>query len=132
MDIWPTHNEKLEKGFAKGLQHMVDFNVQLVGLSQRAPSVENGVRDFENANVDFGVGSRKSADKILGIRSQLPVMGEGARERTCVSVSHRLQKSESAITLIASPSCACTLGGQEIMRPTRRSLMVWISEPEIL
>lgn len=50
---------------AKGLQHMVDFNVELVRLSQRAPSVENGVCDFEDTDVDLGVGGRKTADEIL-------------------------------------------------------------------
>lgn len=41
-----------------------------------------------------------------------------------MSVSHLFQKSESAITLIASPSWVWMFGGDRIMSPTSSCLMV--------
>jgi hypothetical protein len=46
---------------------------------------------------------------------------------TSTSVSQRVQKSESAITLIVSPSCVWILGGTEIISPMSSFLIVTIS-----
>ena len=48
---------------------MVDLGIELVGSIERFPSLEDGVCDFENANIDFRVGGRETADKILGSSS---------------------------------------------------------------
>lgn len=46
---------------------MVDFGVQLIGLIQGAPSIKNGMGNFEDANIDLGIRRGKSADKLLNI-----------------------------------------------------------------
>lgn len=53
--------------------------------------------------------------------------GERRETRSATKVSHLSQKSESAIKLIASPSCVWMVGGQAIMRPISSCLMVTTS-----
>lgn len=107
---------------------MVDFDVKLVRTEERPPSCENGVGNFEDADVDLGVTLREATNEIL-IEMSACIQRRGIiqHELTDVSVSHLLQKSESAITLMASPSWVWTLGGHEIIRPMRRSLITWTS-----
>lgn len=104
---------------------MVDLQVQLIGAEKGSPAGKNRVCDFENTNVDLGVSCGKAADEILA-RLSISLLNEvkGDSAFTWVKVSHLLQKSESAMTLTASPSCVWTLGGELIMRPMRRSLIV--------
>ena len=103
---------------------MVDLEVQLVGSEERAPAAEDGVCYLENANVGLRIGRREPANKFLGSHGKHEVVRAQHFAPTCVKVSHRRQKSESAMTLMASPSCVWTLEGEAIMRPIRRSLMV--------
>lgn len=107
--------------------NMVDLLVKLVGLEQRSPPHENGMCNLQNSVRHFEVIWRDSADKVLedkslALRAYSHVVPE--LQQTCMSVSHLFQKSESAITLIASPSWVWMFGGDRIMRPTSSCLMV--------
>jgi hypothetical protein len=55
--ILSTYHKKLNKGLSKCLNHMVDLHVELVRSEQGSPSDKDGVCNFENTNVNLGVGS---------------------------------------------------------------------------
>lgn len=86
--------------------NMVDLLVKLVGLEQRSPPHENGMRNLQNSVRHFVIIWRDSADKVLEDKSLVLRYSYVVPElqQTCMSVSHLFQKSESAITLMASPS----------------------------
>ena len=104
-----TYDKELHKGLSKSFNNMVDLHVQLVGAEKRSPAGENGVCYFENANIDLRICCGESTDESLYDDQQITKMGENklgeVKRHTRVNVSHFLQKSESAMMLIASPSC---------------------------
>lgn len=61
-----TYNEQLDKRLAERCNHMVDFDVELVRSCEGSPASEDGMCDFEDANVDLGVCRGESADELLG------------------------------------------------------------------
>jgi len=85
---------------------MVDLYVQFIGLEERAPPLENGVRNLQHTDVGGRV-VRQLRNKILEGREMLAIATEHAPVHcllTSTRVSQRSQKSLSAITLTASPS----------------------------
>lgn len=65
---WEENGRYLKQGqerSAKLAENMVDLRIKRIGLEQRSPSLENGVRDLEHTNVDGRVGRRQLGNKIL-------------------------------------------------------------------
>jgi hypothetical protein len=65
---WEENGRYLKQGqerSAKLAKNMVDLRIKRIGLEQRSPSLENGVRDLEHTNVDGRVGRRQLGNKIL-------------------------------------------------------------------
>lgn len=126
-----AYNKQFDESLAERRHHMVDFDVELVSSEQRPPPNEDGMGNLENTSIDLWVGFRESTGQILvdARFSNQPIKHSKSLDgaNTVVRVSHLRQKSESAMTLMASPNCAWTLAGEAIMRPTRRSLMICTS-----
>lgn len=50
--------DQSQEWVAELVENMVDLNVKLVGLEERSPALEDGVRNLEDTNVDGRVGWR--------------------------------------------------------------------------
>lgn len=103
-----TYHEKLNESLSKGLNHMIDLHIKFVCSKERSPSGKDRMCNLENADVDLGVSSGKPTDEFLHQKMSVhyTVIAHQYCKLTWVRVSHRRQKSESAMTLIASPSWA--------------------------
>lgn len=64
-----SYLQETEERSAELLQHMVDLHVQIVGLEERAPPLENGVCNLQHANVGGRV-IRQLRNEILGRRQK--------------------------------------------------------------
>jgi hypothetical protein len=64
-----TYDKKLNKRLAKGVDDVVDFDIELVAFEQRPPPRKDGVGHFEDPNVDFGVRPREPVHEILSLWS---------------------------------------------------------------
>jgi hypothetical protein len=60
-----TYLEERKERCAELLQNMVDLHIQLVGLEKWAPSLEDGVCNLQNTNVDGRVGGRQLGNEVL-------------------------------------------------------------------
>lgn len=64
-----TYIQECEERDRKGVQNVVDLGEQIIGSVERPPPLEDGVGNFEDAIVDFGVVRRQARNKILLIPS---------------------------------------------------------------
>ena len=121
--------QHLDEGLPKGPNDVQNLPVEVIRLEKGAPPHEDGVCNLQDAVCDLVVGVGEAADEVLRTRlvSGVRLDCQKGSWRTWVSVSQRSQKSESAIRLMASPSCVCIVGGDEIIRPTSSCLMVCTS-----
>jgi ribosomal protein S17E len=65
---WEENWRYLKQGqerSTKLVKNMVNLRIKRIGLEQRSPSLENGVRDLEHTNVDSRVGRRQLGNEIL-------------------------------------------------------------------
>jgi hypothetical protein len=102
-----SYLEETEERSAELLEHMVDLLVQLVGLEERAPPLENGVCNLQHTDVGGRVIRQLRNEILKGGRGTLANATEHSQLYyllTSTRVSQRSQKSLSAITLTASPS----------------------------
>ena len=60
-----THHQKLEEGLSECRDDMVNFGVQFVSTEEWPPPDEYRVGYLEHANVDFRIGCREAAYKVL-------------------------------------------------------------------
>lgn len=112
--------KELEQGFCEFRKNMVDFVKQTIGTEQWSPAFKNGVGDLKDTVIDLWIIGSESGDEILKSGTQVNFQIKtwcGLGVSTSIKVSHRSQKSLSAIILIASPSCTWSPGGAVIMSP---------------
>lgn len=60
-----SYHQELEERLPKSRDDMVNLCVQLVGAEEWPPPHEDGVGNLKDPDVDFGIGCRESADKVL-------------------------------------------------------------------
>lgn len=118
------YSEKREEGIAELAQHMVYLCIQFVRPIKRTPSLEDRMSNLKDTVVRDRRVRREAGNEVL-LTNQSPRVAKVVREGdiTSTRVSHRSQKSLSAMTPIASPSCDWMLGGTEIMSPISSCLM---------
>ena len=107
-------------------KYVVDFSKEIVRCEQRSPPLKNGMCHLQYTDIDLGVVRRESRYQVLESVSFCQSAERGKR-LTSTKVSQRTQKSESAITLIASPNCDWILEGTEIIKPISSFLIVTTS-----
>ena len=61
--------EELEEWTRKAGKDVVDDGEEHVGARLGAPGAEDGMRSFEDTNVDFEIGFRKREDEFLGVET---------------------------------------------------------------